>query len=122
MTQSRVAVLLTLAVLAGCDYSINLPNGFEFVRLDAAEGVIAFPDKRIAIDPDVQTYAVVNEVITGFADIPERRMVPEQGPSGQADGWIVHRRYKIHKGVGRPLKGVVACSASSFRNSGRAEF
>jgi hypothetical protein len=92
MSQTRIAALVTLGLLAGCwDYSVRLPNGFRLVRLNGAERVIVLPDNRVLIDPDVRKYAVVNEVVVGFAEIPEPlpQFPKEPPPARQKAGYFI---------------------------------
>lgn len=78
--RGALALLVGAAVsllISGCwDYSVDLPNGFRLVRMNAVEIGIVAPDGTFAVDPHIERYTVVEGgIVTGFAS-PQHRDFP----------------------------------------------
>ena len=78
MNNTRRVLVLLLAACFGCgDYEVALPNGYKLVRMGRNKVVILLPDfAGTAISPTVRQYAVLSDVVTGYAEPPPPSLNP----------------------------------------------
>jgi hypothetical protein len=82
--------------LVGCGgWSLDLPNGYEYIG-DGGLGAIANPRQSVVIRPDIAKLAIVGDVVTGWAEVPDRmrhegfeRKEPGYFVLDTASGWSV---------------------------------
>lgn len=65
------SLLLALAIVAlGCDFKVPLPHGYEIWQLEGRDTRVVTPNHYTAVAPDVRSYAVIGDVVVGYATLP----------------------------------------------------
>jgi hypothetical protein len=81
------SILLVLTALACGDYSVELPNEYELVRFNAFESGIVMPDGTLVVEPTIDEYAVVGDMVLGHAEIP-RSLPNQEAPLRTVSGYF----------------------------------
>jgi len=82
--------------LFGGDYEIRLPTGYSLVRVYAGATMLTDPTKGVIIDPNIDGYKIVDNILVGHVSCDNLHLTPEDAASCKPGYFIVDMANGYH--------------------------